>query len=436
MSYSARLKRLSCAVALTLVALQSQAQGLTPVPTTPKNIIVMVGDGMGPAYTSAYRLYMDDPDTEEIEETVFNRLLVGSASTFPARESGYVTDSAAAATALSCGIKTYNGAIGVDSQKQPVPTLLERAKQLGMGTGVAVTSQVNHATPAAFLTHNESRQNYEEIAESYLATDAEVILGGGQRYFPSSLTDKFKAKGYQVVTKMAELEQVNKPDVLGLFADINLPWVKDAPSADQLAELTDKSLKLLSQSEKGFVLLVEGSMIDWAGHANDIGAAMGEMQGFANAVEVAEQFVRQHPDTLLVVTADHSTGGLTIGANSEYRWSPEVLRTMTATTATIAARAIAEDNWRAEVETGLGFKPDDKEWQQLDMARMQGQDAMTSALRKLVNVHTNTGWTTGGHTGVDVEVFAVGAGSGLFHGHQDNTDIANKLSSLLPAKAQ
>ncbi|MCF1427314.1 MAG: alkaline phosphatase [Shewanella sp.] len=433
MYFSPRAGQLAGLLALLLSTTQLQAEGLPQVPSTPKNLIIMVGDGMGPAYTSAYRLYMDDPATEEVEETVFNRLLIGSASTFPARESGYVTDSAAAATALSCGIKTYNGAIAVDSQKQSVPTLLERAKQAGLSTGVAVTSQVNHATPAAFLSHNESRQNYDELAQSYLATDAEVILGGGQRYFPESLRDKFRAKGYQVLTQMDALEQVSSPDVLGLFADIHLPWVQDEPEADRLATLTRKSLELLSQNDKGFVLLVEGSMIDWAGHANDIGAAMGEMHGFANAVEVAEQFVRQHPDTLMVATADHSTGGLTIGANNEYRWDPAPVRSMTATAEKIAKQAIAADQWRDQVNAGLGFTPTKHEWQQLEQARMLGQDAMTNVLRAVVNSHSNTGWTTAGHTGVDVQVFAVGAGSGLFSGHQDNTDIANKLASLLPA---
>lgn len=432
MFHATRLKQLAGLFALSLTSLQLSAQGLPEVPTTPKNIIIMIGDGMGPAYTSAYRFYMDDPATEEVEETVFNRLLTGSASTFPAKDSGYVTDSAAAATALSSGVKTYNGAIGVDNHKQVVPTLLERAKAAGMATGVAVTSQVNHATPAAFLSHNESRGNYEELAESYLNTDAEVIMGGGQRYFPEDLRARFKAKGYQILTEMDALAQTNKPHVLGLFADIHLPWVQDEPEADRLAILTAKSLELLSQSDKGFVLMVEGSMIDWAGHGNDIGAAMGEMRGFANAIEVAEQFVRNHPDTLLVITADHSTGGLTIGANKEYRWNPEVIRSMTATTAATATKAIADDNWKPVVETGLGFKPTDKEWQQLDSARMQGHEALTKALRKVVDTHSNTGWTTAGHTGIDVEVFATGAGAGLFHGHQDNTDIANKLSGLLP----
>ena len=129
---------------------------------------MVVGDGMGPAYTTAYRYFSDNPETDLIEETVFDRHLVGMASTYPARVSGYVTDSAAAATALATGVKSYNGAIGLDVNKKSVESVLEWAKKQGKKTGVVVTSQVNHATPASYLAHNESRRNYNAIADSYI----------------------------------------------------------------------------------------------------------------------------------------------------------------------------------------------------------------------------------------------------------------------------
>ncbi|MBB1439978.1 alkaline phosphatase, partial [Shewanella sp. SG41-4] len=294
-------------------------------PSRPKNIIIMIGDGMGPAYTTAYRYYKDNPDTEEVEQTVFDRLLVGMASTYPASVSGYVTDSAASATALSTGVKSYNGAIAVDTEKRPLTTLMEKAKALGLSTGVAVTSQVNHATPAAFLAHNESRSNYIDIAEAYLTSDADVILGGGQQYFTPTLLEQFRAKGYQYISEFSELASVTTPKVLGLFADVQLPWAINDNQAHKLSHMTQKALDLLSQNEQGFVLLVEGSLIDWAGHSNDITTAMGEMDEFAYAIEVVEQFVRQSKDTLMVVTADHNTGGLSVGAHDKYEWHPEVL---------------------------------------------------------------------------------------------------------------
>ncbi|MCG9695615.1 alkaline phosphatase [Shewanella sp. Isolate11] len=401
-------------------------------PSRPKNIVIMVGDGMGPAYTSAYRYYQDNPDTQEIEQTVFDRLLVGNASTYPATISGTVTDSAAAATALATGIKSYNGAISVDVNKHPIATIMELAKKRGLSTGVAVTSQINHATPAAFLSHNESRRNYDELAQSYLNTDADVLLGGGQKYFPAPLIKQFEAKGYQYLSDFSQLDSLTQPKVIGLFADIQLPWAINEPEANRLSKMTQKALELLSQNDKGFVLLVEGSLIDWAGHDNDIASAMAEMNEFANALEVVEQYIRSHNDTLMVVTADHNTGGLSIGSNDQYRWDGQVLRSIKNSPEVIAKDAIAIDDWQALIASRLGSQLSPEEQQLLATARMQGQKVLHQTLKQVIDTRSNTGWTTHGHTGVDVQVFASGPASTLFYGHQDNTDIANKLISLLP----
>ncbi|GHB01070.1 alkaline phosphatase [Shewanella indica] len=403
-----------------------------PAPSRPQNIVIMVGDGMGPAYTSAYRYFKDNPDTEEIEQTVFDRLLVGMASTYPARVSGYVTDSAAAATALATGVKSYNGAISVDPQKQPIPTIMEKAKQRGMSTGVAVTSQINHATPAAFLSHSESRKHYVELANKYLETDADVMLGGGQKYFDQELLAKFDAKGYQILQEFSALESITQPKVMGLFAEVQLPWVLDDKDGHRLSTMTGKALELLSQNNNGFVLLVEGSLIDWAGHNNDIAAAMAEMDEFARTMEVVEQFVRQNPNTLMVATADHNTGGLSIGSKGKYAWNPEVLKGLSASIDTLAAAALTAEDWQAPLAQGLGFELEPALLEQLAKARMQGKETLASAIKQEVDRRSNTGWTTGGHTGTDVQVFAAGPGAKLFIGNQDNTDIASKLSSLLP----
>ncbi|MCL1145547.1 alkaline phosphatase [Shewanella sp. 10N.261.52.F9] len=419
--------------ALVLLPLFASANiDIHEAPSRPKNMIIMVGDGMGPAYTSAYRYYQNNPDTEEIEQTVFDRLLVGMASTYPARQSGYVTDSAASATALATGVKSYNGAISVDVNKRPLTSIMQMAKARGMAIGVAVTSQVNHATPAAFLAHNESRRNYDEIAQSYLSSDADVILGGGQKYFSEDLLAQFKAKGYQHIDDFSQLENLNQGKVLGLFADVQLPWVIDQQDSTQLSLLTQKALDLLSQNDKGFVLLVEGSLIDWAGHNNDIATAMSEMHGFANAIEVVEQFVRANPDTLMVVTADHNTGGLSIGANGEYAWDTALLQGIKASPASIAEQAIAIDNWQTQLKQTLGFEVNKDELQRLSNARMQGKAAFETSLKQVIDSRSFTGWTTSGHTGGDVQVFAAGPAADLFKGNQDNTDIAEKMMSLLP----
>ena len=145
---------------------QKQAE-IKSVEAAPKNIIMIVADGMGPVYPSAYRYYNDNPSTDIVESSVFDKHLVGSAITYPASVSGYITDSAAVATALATATKSNNKAIGVDVHKQPVDSVLQYAKDKGMKTGVVVTSQVNPATPASYITHNESRLNYNDIADSY-----------------------------------------------------------------------------------------------------------------------------------------------------------------------------------------------------------------------------------------------------------------------------
>jgi alkaline phosphatase len=422
--------------AVPAIALEAYSASESNVPSAgparPKNIIIMIGDGMGPAYPTAYRYFKDNPDTQEIEQTVFDRLLVGMASTYPDKSSGYVTDSAAAATALATGFKSYNGAISVDINKQPLTTLMEHAKSLGMGTGIAVTSQVNHATPAAFLTHNESRKNYLDIAQSYLATGTDVILGGGQDYFSQDLLAQFVARGYEYATDKKSLAKAKNPKVIGLFAPVQLPWAVNNKNGLQLSQLTKKALSLLSQQEQGFVLLVEGSLIDWAGHSNDIVSAMGEMQEFAASIEVAEQFARQNKDTLVIITADHNTGGLSIGANGEYAWHPEVIKNVKASPDSIAKQLIDSEAWLSSFTQFVGFEPIDSEWSLLLKAKEKGLDDFTLAISRLIDKRSGTGWTTFGHTALDVPVYATGPGAKLFFGFQDNTDIANKIFSLLP----
>eukprot|EP01093_Parvamoeba_rugata_P007310 TRINITY_DN2179_c0_g1_i1.p2 TRINITY_DN2179_c0_g1~~TRINITY_DN2179_c0_g1_i1.p2 ORF type:complete len:221 (+),score=61.07 TRINITY_DN2179_c0_g1_i1:1687-2349(+) len=196
----------------------------------PKNIIYMIGDGMGPAYTTAYRYFKDDPATKEIESTVFDTMLTGMAHTYP-DDHTYVTDSAAGATALSSGHKSYNGAIAVDTHKKPLKTMLEIAKQQGMITALVATSQINHATPASFASHNESRRNYDEIADDYIDNKiagklpVDLMLGGGTKYYireDRNLVAEFKQAGYQYSDDFATLKDIKQIPALGLFAPVGL----------------------------------------------------------------------------------------------------------------------------------------------------------------------------------------------------------------------
>jgi len=419
------------------------ALSLGVVAQEPKNVIMVVGDGMGPAYTTAYRYFADDKNTLDVEQTVFDRMLVGMASTYPARISGYVTDSAAGATALATGVKSYNGAIAVNVDKKPVSTVLEWAKEQGMKTGVAVTSQINHATPAGYSAHNESRKNYDQIADSYFDEKIndhfvlDVMLGGGWDYFirdDRNLVAEFKKAGYQYVDNIAHLKTANsKQPLLGLFAEQGLNWALDMPPKQRLKTLTQAAVENL-ENDQGFFLLVEASQIDWAGHSNDVGAAMSEMQDLAQTMTWLEQYVDAHPDTLLVLTADHSTGGFTIGANKIYRWEPQWLDNLQASPYAIAKQLMSAEKKSALAAELLGFSLNEEEKSKIEAIDTQDEEIAYQTVKTLLDVRTNTGWTTGGHTGVDVPVFAKGPGSEMFRGMLNNTQVADNIFSLLGRK--
>lgn len=429
-------------------------------PSLPKNIIMIVGDGMGPAYTSAYRYFNDDPSTAEIEDTIFDRTLVGMSSTYPAHVSGYVTDSAAGATALSAGVKTYNGAIGVGVNKQPVETVLERAKSLGKKTAVVVTSQINHATPASFMAHNIDRNNYNEIADSYIENYAnyDFVLGGGWKFFireDRNLITEFQDLGFQYIDEYAGLTtlQKDKP-VIGLFGEVGLPWALDDSDPSRLKTMTKAAIEHI-ENEQGFFMLIEASQVDWGGHSNDIAAAMGEMHDLAMTLEYLEQYVDMHPDTLVVLTADHSTGGLTLGTDGQYSWLPEVLRTMQHSPNKIAEKLADTEITQEYADELFSFiltaeelgqlkeaKESSQEKRQLDLKNNPYVDktaniqkkALYAASKHILNKRTLTGWTTGAHTAIDVPVFAFGSQSDAFNGLNTNTKIANRVFSLLGEK--
>ena len=407
--------------------------------TAPKNVIYMIGDGMGPAFTTAYRYYKDDPTTKEIETTVFDTMLKGMAHTYP-DDHTYVTDSAAGATALSSGHKSYNGAIAVDTAKKPVKTMLEIAKEQGMTTALVATSQINHATPASFAAHNESRRNYDDIANDYIDNKiagklpVDLMLGGGTQYFirdDRNLVDEFKKAGYQYGDDIKNLGQITQIPAIGLYAPKGLPFALDE-NPTRLKQLTSKAFDLLDgQNDKGFFVMIEGSQIDWCGHANDIACAMAEMDDFAKSIETAKAYVDKNPDTILVITADHSTGGLTIGAHGQYKWGTDIIKGVKATAGTLTKLLMGSDNLKTvwQANTRIEFTTENEI--KLKQAKAMGEKTLNLAVKSIINDLSFTGWTTGGHTASDVQVFAYGKNSDDFIGSQNNTDIAKKLISYI-----
>ncbi len=423
---------------LSLLALLCSASSVM-AESAPKNIIYMIGDGMGPAYTTAYRYFKDDPNTKVVDPTVFDTILRGMAHTYP-DDHTYVTDSAAGATALSSGHKSYNGAVAVDTDKKPVKTMLELAKERGMTTALVATSQINHATPASFASHNESRQNYDEIANDYIDNKiagklpVDLMLGGGTKYYirdDRNLVEEFKAAGYQYSDDITALNDIKQLPALGLFADVGLPFALDK-NPTRLTEMTVKALDLLDgKNNQGFFVMIEGSQIDWCGHANDIACAMGEMDDFAKSIEQAKAYVDKNPDTLLVITADHSTGGLTLGAHGQYKWETDVVKGVRATAGTITKSLLESDDLKAVWQKYSDIEFTNANRIKLSEAKKMGDKTLLLAVKDIINQASFTGWTTGGHTAIDVQVFAYGKRAEDFYGSQNNTAIADKLIDFI-----
>jgi alkaline phosphatase len=414
---------------------------------TPKNIIFMIGDGMGPSYNTAYRYMQDKPQTKGLDRVSFDSYLLGTQRTIPEDEHENITDSASAATAMSAGVKTYNNAIAVDNDKTPVKTVLEQAKAVGKSTGLVATSEVTHATPAAYGAHDESRKNMSAIADDYFDEmingkhKVDVILGGGKNYFKRddrNLIKEFKNDGYKYVsTKKGLLKAAsNSKDkqILGLFSPGGMPKMIDRDAhMPSLKTMTSTALKKLSKDKDGFFLMIEGSQIDWAGHANDITGAMSEMRDFDLAFQEAINYAKNDCNTLVITTADHSTGGFSIGARDEYNFFVEPIKQMKHTPEYLRAQLMKDG---ADVDSilkeNIGFELTADEVKSVkDAVAAKNATAIEDALERPVDTRSYTGWTTGGHTGEDVNVYGYGPGSDLWRGNMDNTDSAKRIFKFL-----
>lgn len=412
----------------------------------PKNIIFMIGDGMGVPYLAAHRYMKDNPATKKIETTTFDRYVTGMQTTYPDDHEQNITDSSSAATAMSAGIKTYNSAVAVDVNKNEVKTVLEQAKAVGKATGLVATSEMTHATPASYGGHDESRRNMDQLADDYFDEKIkgkhkiDVMLGGGLNNFARKdrdLTREFKKSGYSYVTNKQELLKDKNPQVLGLFADGGLPKMidrsKDVPS---LKEMANAAIQRLNQDKDGFFLMIEGSQIDWAAHDNDIVGAMSEMEDFEQAYKAVIDFAKKDKNTLVVLTSDHSTGGFTMGANGQYNWFPEPIQNAKRTPDFMAAEIAKGNNAKNVLNQYSGLNLTANELESVEKAAkpINGAidvTAVDNAIEKIYNGRTNTGWTTGGHTGDDVAVMAYGPSKDKFTGLMDNTDHAKIIFNIL-----
>ena len=316
---------LLCLIVLLAVITEALYLDARP-PLPPRNIIFMVSDGFGEAGLTLARYYKNtvvhaQPNIlDPLRDLNLDTFATGNVHTYPAGP-GLITDSAAGATAWACALKTHNHKVAYDVNNRPCGTLLEAAKAAGMATGVAVTSSVTDATPAAFTTHSLTRCLQDSIALQYAEHGGvDVVLGGGRSYFDrQGLFDAPSAafpKGYGVDT-VAALEAADEAPLLGLFAPQHLPWEidRDPAAVPSLRQMAKKAVELLVKKggDRGFFLLVEGSKIDKAAHPNDAGAYVREILAYDEAVGEMLNFARGRKDTLVISTSDHETGGFSLG---------------------------------------------------------------------------------------------------------------------------
>lgn len=283
-----------------------------------KNIILLIGDGMGLTHISA-GMYFNN-NQSQLERFPVAGLHKAYSS------SDLITDSAAGATAFSAGIKTYNGAIAVNNDSMPVKTILELAEEKGLSTGMVVTSTLTHATPASFVAHVRNRKYDDEIATFFLKNEVDFLVGGGKKFFDQRTVDtrnlvkELEAKGYQVNSSQnAETSVPADPTKNFIYFTADGDPAKASEGRNYLAPYSVAAAKHLKQrSEKGFFLMVEGSQIDWGAHANNSDYIVSEVVDFDQTIGKILDFAAADGETLVIVTADHETGGYAINPGSEF----------------------------------------------------------------------------------------------------------------------
>jgi alkaline phosphatase len=421
-----------------------------------RNVIFLLTDGTGPEAWPLARWVKGSP-------LAVDAILAGAVQTYGA--DSIITDSAPGGSAYATGFKgtdkglsvgawsvTIDAAASMTAPKYvPVATLVEGARISGRAVGIIATSNVQHATPAAFSSHWHDRSNYNELAEQQVYQNMDVVLSGGGQYLVPKGTDRgtrtdnenlvnvLKAAGYAYVTTSSELQSIQSGKVWGAFAPDAMAYDIDrsmtASTEPSLAEMTAKAVQLLSTNPKGrsngFFLFVEGSKVDWAAHANDPSGLVYDLLAFDDAVRVALDFARRDGNTLVLAVADHGTGGITVGAASDHNYSKTdddsvvgPMRKVRLTGEGIE-KVLAGNSAEQRIRTVLA-----EQWGITDLSAaeistvqkaMAQKKSLNGVLGPILSVRARLGWTTGGHTGADVFLYSYGPGrpTGLWQ----NTDI-------------
>ena len=431
---------------------------LTFVSAFHQNLIYIVTDGAGPAAFTLTRDYLS-------RNLFSEKFQVGSVITHSA--DSYITDSAAGATAFACQTRTNNGFIGIDPNFVPIPSFLEAAKLKGYTTGVVLNNDITDATPASFYAHTRDRSYHDVIANQLVngtefGTTIDLIIGGGIRHFiPQTmkgskrldnvnLLEGAKEHGWRtVISSIQEFWKLNKNTELPLLAPLvmgDLPYEIDRPAhVPSLKDQVVKTLEIMENQNNKFVLLIESARIDWAGHANSPAALVQEMIEFERMLVIVYEFASKYPNTLVISTSDHETGGITLGStdHSPYRYFPHKLSSVKRSVEYISAELIplklGIKALHKELVKYLGFRLTTKELKLVYSGYLNTISTESYLfpwnIGEVLKERTEIGMSTHGHTAVDVPLFTFGNAKyrrehplqGTIHNHQLGNYIWNYL---------
>ena len=288
-------------IILSVLALSISSYANEPI----KQVIFIIGDGMG----LNQMCKLDSPNHFERAN------YIGLSKTYSA--SHKVTDSAAGGTALACGVKTQNGMLGMNADSIPVNSILSVLKEKGFSTGIVASCRINHATPASYYAHQPNRNMDAEILSDLYANGPDVFVAGGNKLLSVESLEK---AGYKYVDNIADLQKQENGKVACVLAKEDMPNALERGNEITLG--TAEAIRLLEKNEKGFFIMIEGSQIDWAGHNNQADYMLAEMQDINKVIGLCMDYADANPGTLVIITADHETGGTTIvGEEKEYKYS-------------------------------------------------------------------------------------------------------------------
>ncbi|GEK58306.1 hypothetical protein CHL76_09080 [Marinococcus halophilus] len=399
--------------------------------TEAENVILMVPDGFSDSVSKNYSLYKDGEPVWEERDMTTGKVDTSSADSI-------ITDSAAAGTAYATGERTNNGMISTTPDGETMPSILDNAADMGKSTGLVATSTITHATPAVFASNVEDRNNYTEIAKQMAENEnLDLMYGGGREHFlPESeggiredgenYVDKAIDAGFEYVETERAMEEAEGDRIMGLFADDAMNTsMEQSPVQPSLSEMTSSAIDHLSQNEDGFFLMVEGSQIDWAGHANDPAWMMSDTEAFEKAVEEATAYSEEHEDTLVVVASDHDTGGSASEATEENH--PSVLKNVKATGAAMQEQVLLGDEEPAEVfeeHTGMTMTGEEE-------TMVEEAESLELGFNHVLSERSGIDWTSTDHTAVDITVYAEGPGEEAFSGNLKNTEVFDAMQQAM-----